>query len=75
MMDSGWYYVQGSERVGPVDKTKLSQLFVSGDLNEDSYVWKKEAKSHSLSEDRFLTCNLRYAKFLKFGISANSKTI
>lgn len=40
-MDSGWYYVQGSERVGPVDKDKLSQLFSNGELNEDSYVWKK----------------------------------
>jgi hypothetical protein len=40
-MDSSWYYVQGSERVGPVDKDKLSQLFSAGELNEDSYVWKK----------------------------------
>lgn len=40
-MDAIWYYVQGSERVGPVDKDKLSELFSSGVLDNDSYVWKK----------------------------------
>lgn len=36
-----WYYVQGSERVGPVDVTTLQDLFSKGDLNLESYVWRK----------------------------------
>lgn len=36
-----WYYVDGSERVGPVDESKLESLVKSGHLTEESYVWKK----------------------------------
>ncbi|MBL7665274.1 MAG: DUF4339 domain-containing protein, partial [Bacteriovoracaceae bacterium] len=35
-----WYYVDGKERKGPVDESMLQQLFQSGQLNDDSYVWK-----------------------------------
>jgi len=38
---SGWYYVQGKDRVGPVDEDKLHQLFERRVLNGDSYIWKK----------------------------------
>jgi len=36
-----WYYVQGSERVGPVGYEDLRNLYLGGILNQDSYVWKK----------------------------------
>lgn len=37
----GWYYVKGSERVGPVDETELQALVHGGELTGDSYVWRK----------------------------------
>jgi hypothetical protein len=37
----GWYYVRGSERIGPVDQADLESLVQVGELNEQSYVWKK----------------------------------
>ncbi len=40
-MATQWYYVQGNERVGPVEEAELKELYDSGTLNEDSYVWKK----------------------------------
>lgn len=40
-MSDVWYYVQGSERVGPVERSELDQLFANGVINADSYVWKK----------------------------------
>ena len=36
-----WYYVQGSERVGPVGIETLRELFHQGVLNLESYIWKK----------------------------------
>ena len=36
-----WYYVQGAERIGPVGVEILQELFQQGELNLDSYVWKK----------------------------------
>ncbi|MFA6236457.1 MAG: DUF4339 domain-containing protein [Bacteriovorax sp.] len=36
-----WYYVQGSERVGPVNEETLRDLFNKAVLNAESYVWKK----------------------------------
>ena len=38
---ANWYYVQGSERVGPVGVETLKDLFHQGELTFDSYVWKK----------------------------------
>ena len=38
---SNWYYVQGSERLGPVGEETLRELFVKGDINIESYIWKK----------------------------------
>ena len=40
-MSTGWYYVQGSERVGPVDQSDIENLFHEGVLNPESYVWRK----------------------------------
>ena len=40
-MSTGWYYVQGSERVGPVDQADIENLFHEGVLNPESYVWRK----------------------------------
>ncbi|MDD0853926.1 GYF domain-containing protein [Halobacteriovorax sp. GB3] len=36
-----WYYVQGSERVGPVREADLKDLVTDEVLGPDSYVWKK----------------------------------
>ena len=36
-----WYYVQGSDRVGPVNESTIADLLKSGTLNEESYVWTK----------------------------------
>lgn len=36
-----WYYVQGSERVGPVNEEALKDLFQKEVLNLESYVWRK----------------------------------
>ncbi len=40
-MSVSWYYVEGSERVGPVVEDELKVLFAKGKLNAESYVWKK----------------------------------
>lgn len=36
-----WYYVRGSERVGPVSVEVLRDLFNNQELNLESYVWRK----------------------------------
>lgn len=36
-----WYYVVGSERVGPVSVAALKVLFTNNEINLDTYVWKK----------------------------------
>ena len=40
-MTTQWYYVQGSERIGPIEQQDLESLFHQGTLTEDSYVWRK----------------------------------
>lgn len=40
-MSTQWYYVQGSERVGPVEQSDIESLFKDGTLNGESYVWRK----------------------------------
>ena len=36
-----WYYVIGSERVGPVSVSALKVLFSTGEISNDTYIWKK----------------------------------
>lgn len=36
-----WYYVIGSERVGPVSVSALKVLFSNGEITNDTYIWKK----------------------------------
>lgn len=36
-----WYYVYGSERVGPVGVETLRDLFSKEEINLETYVWKK----------------------------------
>lgn len=38
---TSWYYVQGTERMGPVEEKELHNLFISGALHSESYVWTK----------------------------------
>ena len=38
---TNWYYVQGSERVGPVTEQFLQRLFLDNEINLETYVWKK----------------------------------
>lgn len=40
-MAENWYYVDGSERVGPVAKSEIENLFEVGKLNSDSFIWTK----------------------------------
>jgi hypothetical protein len=40
-MAAAWYYVQGSERKGPVGLQELADLVDAGVLNSESYVWRK----------------------------------
>ena len=57
-----WYYVQGAERIGPVDVQTLQDLFQHGELNLDSYVWKKGFQNwehiKNVSDLEFLTANI-----------------
>ena len=40
-MSVSWYYVEGSDRVGPVVEDELKSLIEGGKLDNESYVWKK----------------------------------
>ncbi len=36
-----WYYVQGSERIGPVERSEIDSLFYAGTITPESFIWKK----------------------------------
>lgn len=36
-----WFYVNGSERVGPISQNMLLELFRNNDISLETYVWKK----------------------------------
>jgi hypothetical protein len=36
-----WYYVVGSDRLGPVTEDALKQLFLKNEVNNETYIWKK----------------------------------
>ena len=36
---SDWYYVEGSERIGPRSLAEMEELILSKHLNEESFVW------------------------------------
>ena len=38
---SGWYYVVGTERLGPVEEIELHNIFKEGTIQKESYVWTK----------------------------------
>jgi hypothetical protein len=38
---SNWYYVQGTERMGPVGEQELHNKYIEGIIQEESYVWTK----------------------------------
>ena len=38
---SGWYYVLGQERIGPVEKEEIEKLYRFGPLNDESHIWRK----------------------------------
>jgi hypothetical protein len=40
-MSVSWYYVEGSDRVGPVVEEELKLLVDGGKLDSESYVWRK----------------------------------
>lgn len=41
MSESLWYYAQGSERLGPIDRDDLSAMFDSGQIPLSTLVWTK----------------------------------
>lgn len=36
-----WFYVQGSERIGPVEVEKLKDLYLKKEINYNTYIWRK----------------------------------
>lgn len=48
---TNWYYVQGSERVGPVTEEFLNQLFQKEDITHETYIWKKGFKNWEKLKD------------------------
>jgi len=50
-MATSWYYVEGNDRVGPVDEYDIENLLKTGALNESSYIWKKGFESWQKVED------------------------
>ena len=36
-----WYYVDGTERVGPIDVIHLEELFRTEKINLETYIWRK----------------------------------
>jgi len=40
-MSVSWYYVEGSERVGPIEENGLATLINSRQLDQESFVWRK----------------------------------
>jgi GYF domain 2 len=46
-----WYYVIGSERVGPVSFDALKVLFLNNQINNSTYVWKKGFQNWERIED------------------------
>ncbi len=46
-----WYYVVGSERVGPVTFDALQVLFTNQQINNSTYVWKKGFQNWERIED------------------------
>ena len=46
-----WYYVVGSDRVGPVSEAALQVLFLNGEINTSTYIWKKGFKNWERLKD------------------------
>lgn len=46
-----WYYVRGSERVGPVNVNVLQDLFAKKEISLESYVWRKGFQSWERLKD------------------------
>ncbi|MBK23462.1 MAG: hypothetical protein CME70_05590 [Halobacteriovorax sp.] len=40
-MSKNWWYVEGSDRKGPVEESELANFLETGVLNSDSYIWTK----------------------------------
>lgn len=40
-MSGSWYYVEGSQRVGPVPYETFGELIIDGKIEPDTYVWVK----------------------------------
>ena len=40
-MSKNWWYVEGSDRKGPVAEAELQNLLDLGTLNSDSFIWTK----------------------------------
>ncbi len=40
-MTDSWFYVEGDKKIGPVESSKVKDLFSRGILDEETYVWKR----------------------------------
>lgn len=50
-MSEKWFYVQGSEKVGPVSKGEMEELFKRGGILKDSYVWTSGMENWTILEE------------------------
>ena len=49
-MSEKWFYIRGSEKIGPVGREEIEALFKKGSLLKDSYVWTSGMENWTLLE-------------------------
>jgi hypothetical protein len=50
-MEGKWYYASGSDKVGPVDKSEIEDLFAKGKILKDTYVWTEGMENWTFLEE------------------------
>ncbi|MFI5391949.1 MAG: GYF domain-containing protein [Bacteriovoracales bacterium] len=50
-MSEKWFYVQGNEKIGPVERSEMEALFKKGSLLKDSYVWTSGMENWTLLQE------------------------
>ncbi len=50
-MDGKWYYASGSDKIGPVDKSEIEELFGKGKILKDTYMWTEGMENWTFIEE------------------------
>ena len=50
-MGRKWFYVEGNEKIGPVDQVEIENLFGSGKILRDTFVWTEGLENWVLLEE------------------------